>query len=74
MTELETHIEKKLPFVIETKEGDQIVIFPAEKRFIKGEMNVVIKTEVDSEKLIKSLTAEHRNFQSLRPNKNEKTD
>lgn len=74
MTELETHIEKKIPFVIETKEGDEIIIFPAEKRFIKGAINAVLHNDADFNKELGSITAEHKNFQSLRPNKNEKTN
>lgn len=74
MTELDMHIEKKIPFVIETKEGDKIVVFPAENRLIKDEINVIIKPHIDFNALLANLTKESRNFQSLRPAKNEKTD
>lgn len=74
MTELETHIEKKIPFVIETKEGEEIVIFPAEKRFIKGPINAVVHNDRDFKNELDSVTADCKNFQSLRPSKNEKTN
>lgn len=70
MTELEIHIEKKIPFVMETKEGEFITIFPAEKRISKTHIGYLFKDDNQFLEEIKSI--DFVNFISLRPPKNEK--
>ena len=70
MSELDLHIEKKIPFALyETQEGDNVVVFPAELRFIKGEISAVMKNEIDFNNELAKLRNTYSNFQSLRPTK-----